>query len=105
MPELIVALLFLRIAEDLIGLCSFFELFLCTGISGVLVRVILDGEFAVGFFDLVGRSALAHAQYFVVISFCHTDLFADYDLGVANDLFSEFVSLFDDVDHFALEFL
>src|SRR5690606_4197173 len=51
--EAIVARFFLGIAQDLVGRSSLLELLLCALVSGVLVRMVLDRQFAVRLLDLV----------------------------------------------------
>ena len=73
--ELIVALALVGVTQHVIGLGQLLELLLGLLIPGVLIGVVLDGELAIGLLQLVGRSALAHPEYLVVISLCCHDLF------------------------------
>ena len=69
MAELVVALPFLRVAQHLVGFGGFLELFFRRLVARVLVRVVLNGFFAVGFLDFLGCGRLADLEHFVVISF------------------------------------
>src|SRR5690606_15864614 len=62
---------FLRVLEDFVGLGDFFEHLLGLLVTGVFVRVILDGLLAVGFFELVFGRAFLDAEQFVVIGLSH----------------------------------
>ncbi len=68
MAELVVALALARVFQDFVGFADFFELGLVTAL---FVGVMLDGQLAVGFLDLVGRSVLGYAQNFIIIAFAH----------------------------------
>ena len=71
--ELVIALTFLRIRQHFISLSRFLEFLLCLLITGVLIRVILDGFLAVSLFYLFCCSGLLDPQHFIIISFlCHT---------------------------------
>jgi hypothetical protein len=50
---LVIPLAFVGIAEDFIGLGDFLEFLLGVFVAGVFVRVKLNGQFAVGLFDVV----------------------------------------------------
>lgn len=52
-PVTIIGGAFFVVAEDVVGLTDFFEAFLGSGVTWVLVRVIFDRELAVGFLQLV----------------------------------------------------
>src|SRR5690606_11498523 len=69
--EAIVTRLFLGIAQDLVGRCRFFELLLGRRITGILVRMVFDRQFAVCLLDLVRAGIPAHAENFVWIAFRH----------------------------------
>src|SRR5690606_1717809 len=53
----------LGIAEYLVGFAGLLEALLGYRIAGVLVRVILVRELAIGGLDLLGASGAAHAEY------------------------------------------
>ena len=57
-----------RIAEDLVSLAEFLELFLGGFISRVFIRVIFHREAAVGFFYAVGGLLAGDLQDFVVVA-------------------------------------
>jgi hypothetical protein len=66
--ELIVLFAFLRVAQDGIGLTDLFELLLGALLfGGIAVRVMLEGEFAVGFLDIVYAGAPVDTEYLIVI--------------------------------------
>ena len=66
LAELVVDLALLGVREDVVGLADLLELLL--GPRGlVLVGMELEGQFAVGLFDLVVVGASAHAQNLVVV--------------------------------------
>lgn len=74
--ELVVLLALVRVAEHVVSLGCLLELllgflFLVFGVALVAVGMVLDGECAVCLFDLVRCGSLAHAKYFVVVSFIH----------------------------------
>ena len=70
--ELVVLLALVGIGEDLIGLVGLLEALLTGLVAGVLIGVVLLGDLAVCFFDLVLRGALRNAEHLVVITFiCH----------------------------------
>jgi len=74
MPELVIPRPLLIIAENLISFSSLFELLLSLLVAGVLVRMILKGLFPVSLLDLILRSTLAYAQYFIIVSFRHVSV-------------------------------
>lgn len=67
--EPVVRFALLGIGKNLVGLADFLELFLRLFIALVLVGVMLEGEFPVGFFDLLGRGAAGNPEDLVVILF------------------------------------
>ena len=69
MAELIVAGTLLRIGKNLIGLIYFLELFLSVFITGVQVGMVFFCHLAIGFFELIFRAALLHAEHFIIITF------------------------------------
>ena len=69
MTELIVHFALLRIRKVLVGLVDLFEFLLGLLVSGVLVRMELNGELPEGLFDLFGSGSPLHTQYFVIIAF------------------------------------
>jgi hypothetical protein len=73
LPAVAVPVVFLpgvRVAEDLVRLVQFLELFfhLALAGAGVEVGMVLPGQLAVGLFDLVRRGGPVHAQNIVVVS-------------------------------------
>src|SRR5439155_25724146 len=66
--ELIVLRSALLIAEHVIRLLRFLESCLGLLIAGIAVRVVLPGELAIGFLDLVFAGAFFEAQGFVIIA-------------------------------------
>ena len=71
MAELVVGRAFFRIAQHLVGLADLLEFFLGGLVVGIFVGMILDGQFAVGLFDLIRRGAFLDAEQFVVIGLGH----------------------------------
>ncbi len=69
--ETIVGPSLLVIRKNAIGLRGFLESLLRVGIVRVAVGVMLDGELAVGTFDLTGIGFARNAEYLVVISLRH----------------------------------
>ena len=65
--ELVVLCAFVGVAQDFISLRDFLELILCGLIPRVLVGVVFDGEFAIGFFDFVGAGFALDAEQFIVV--------------------------------------
>ena len=64
---LIVGSAFLRVGKHLVGFAEFLELFLRSLVAGVFVRVIFDGQLAVGLLDVLDAGIVRDAQHFVVI--------------------------------------
>ena len=69
--KLVVGRFFLGIAQGLVGFTDFLEFLLGLLVVGILVRMIFDGELAVGFFDFISGGTLADAQHLVVIALGH----------------------------------
>ncbi|MPM99847.1 hypothetical protein SDC9_147042 [bioreactor metagenome] len=70
MAELVVPCPFLFIAQHLVRLGRLFELFFSFFVTGIFIRVILNGFLPVSFLYLVGSSSFGYSQYFVKISLC-----------------------------------
>ena len=70
---LVVHLAFLRVRKHLVGFVDFLEFFLSVLVAGVVVRVVLHRQLAVGLFDLRIRGRFGYPQHFVVITLflCH----------------------------------
>ena len=71
--KLIIPCALVGIAQHIVGLSSLFELLLGSLLLGValallLIGVILDGQFTIGLFQVIGRSVLVHAKHLVIIS-------------------------------------
>ena len=110
--ELVVFCLFVRVAQHIVGLSSLLELLLSLFVAGIAVGMVLQGQFAVGFLQLIGSGVLAHSKHFVVISLCHSfkvfrfcitccgkkRLDGHHHLGVAQHLGVEVVALFHHID-------
>ena len=60
--------------KHFVGFGRLFKLFFCFFISGVFIGVILNCQFAVGFFYFIGGSGLCYAQYLIIISLCQNKL-------------------------------
>ena len=67
-PVAVVALALLLVGEDLVRLGRLLEALLGLGVARVLVGVVLQGELAIGFLDLLGVGVALHAQDFVIIA-------------------------------------
>ena len=74
MAELVVTCLFVRVAEDGIGLGGLLEFLLGLFVAGIAVGMVFQSEFAVGLFQVFRSGVFVNAQDFVVISFCHNSL-------------------------------
>ena len=70
--ELVVALALLLFAENLVGFGRFLELFLGFPVSRVAIRMVFEGELAVGFLYLVNGRIPTDAENLVVVPFCHS---------------------------------
>ena len=66
---LVVELTFFLVAEHIVGLGSLLEFLLGLLVARILIRVILNSLFAIGFLYFVGGGSFAHTEHFVVISF------------------------------------
>ncbi len=71
LPEEVVFLAFLRIAQHLVGFVDLFEFFLRSGLVLGDVRVELPSKLAKGLFDLRLRRIPADAQHLIVIPEFH----------------------------------
>ena len=69
MTEAIVAGAFLRIGQDAVRLGALLEALFRVGIVGVAIRMILQGELAVGALDLLLARRTGYTQDFVIIAF------------------------------------
>ncbi len=69
--ELVVALFFLGVREDVVGVLDFLELLLGRLVAGIGVRVVLAGEPSIRLLDLFRRRVPGHAQDLVIISVGH----------------------------------
>jgi hypothetical protein len=80
--ELIVSLAFFGVAQHLVSLGAFLELFLGLFVAGVFVGMELDGQLSVGLFDLIRCGRFAYAKNFVIVAFCHfsTGIFSTFQL-------------------------
>ncbi len=70
-PPLIVGLALRRIAQHLVGVRRLLETFLGRLVPGVLVRVVPEGEAAVGLLDVLRRGIVRHLEHLVVVPFSH----------------------------------
>ena len=71
--KLVIAGALVGVTEDVIGLGCLLEFLLGSFFLGIalallFVRVVLDGQFAVGFLQVIGRGIFVHPQHLVVIS-------------------------------------
>jgi len=65
---LIVSRPLLRVAQSFVGFADFLEFVLGGLIAGILVRMKLDGQFPIGFFDFLFGGLPLHFQDFVIIA-------------------------------------
>ena len=72
----VVEFTFFGISQDFVSLRDLLEFFRRGGIARVSIRMVLDGEFAVGAFDFDLFRGPFHPQDFVIVSHC-LDLFFD----------------------------
>src|SRR5690554_5025748 len=73
MAELVIALAFFRIAQNLISFRSLLEFLFRLGIVWVFVRMVLYRHFSIGFLDFILISIFCYIQYLVIISLCHNN--------------------------------
>ena len=59
------------VAQYIVGFGSFLEFLLGFLVAGILVGVILQRQFTVSFFKLIGGGVFLYTEYFVIISFFH----------------------------------
>jgi len=71
LAECVILLPFFRVAEDFIGLIGFLEPVLSGSIALVLVGVVLQGQFPVGFLDLRLRGGPGDSQDLIVVLVVH----------------------------------
>ena len=72
MAELVVNLPLLGVTEHLVGFGGLLEFFLCFLVTGILVRMVFEGQFAVGGFQLAFLGVVADTEHVVIIPFtCH----------------------------------
>ena len=69
--ELVVAGLLVGVAEHIVSLSGFLELFLGFLVAGIAVGMVLQSQFAVGFLQFFRGGVLVDPKYFVIISLCH----------------------------------
>ena len=88
MTELVVACLFVRIAQHIVRLCRLLELFLRLLVARVAVGMVLHGLLAVGLFYLVCRGLFRDPKHFIIVSFfCHNVSFlllTHHHFGIAD---------------------
>jgi len=71
MAELIIQAALLHIAEYFVRLSRLFEPLLSLFVTRISIRVVLQGEFSIGLFDLVVGCRLGHTKDLVIIAFGH----------------------------------
>src|SRR5262249_40876732 len=71
MAVLIVGGAFLGIGKDFISLAELLEFFFGCLVAGIFIRVILDGELAIGLFDFVRSGVFFEAEDLVIIALGH----------------------------------
>ena len=69
--KLVVTGLLVGVAQHVVGLGSLLELLLSLFVTRVAIRVVLQGQLAVGLLQLFWRGIFAHAQHFIVVSLSH----------------------------------
>ena len=108
--ELVVFRLLVGVAQYGVGFSRLLEPLLGFFIAGILVRMVLDCQFPLCLLYFVCRCVLVHAQHFVIVSFCHWDMFLcegaflySYNhFSESYDLAVEGVSGLNDVEYLAL---
>ena len=71
---LVVSSPLLRIVQGLVGFAQFLELFLGLLVAWIFVRVVLDGQFAIGLLHQLRRGIPLHTEHLVIVPFvrgCH----------------------------------
>ena len=71
MSVLVVGASFLRIGDNLVGFLSLLELFFCSGIVRISIRMVLHRQLAIGFLDFVVGGVSIYAKNFIVVAFGH----------------------------------
>jgi len=71
MAEAVVSGLFVRIGKHLVGLSQLLELLFRGRIVRIAVRMVLQGQLAVGLLDLIISGVLGNAQDLVIIFLSH----------------------------------
>ena len=69
--ELVVTAPFIVIAQHIVRLGCLLELLLCLLVTRVLIRMILQCQFAIRFFYFSSIGIFRHAQHFIIISLFH----------------------------------
>ena len=69
--KLVVLLSLLRVAQYVVSLGGFLELFLCLLIVRIAVRVIFDGYLSVSLLDFIVGCRLVDAKHLVIVSLSH----------------------------------
>lgn len=69
--KLVILTLFLRVREDSVGFRYFLEAVLGLFVVGVFIRVVFQGQFAVGLFDLIGGRVFSDTEVCIVV-FSHS---------------------------------
>jgi hypothetical protein len=73
MSKTIIKIALLWVAEDFVGLGSFFEFFLRRPVLWISIGMILKGQLPVSFLNLALRGIPCYTQNFIIVSFRHTD--------------------------------
>jgi hypothetical protein len=71
LAEFVVELAFLWIAQHIVSEGDFFEPLFSLFLARINVRMILPGQLAIGFFEVVGRCGAAYAKHMVQVFLCH----------------------------------
>ena len=66
-PQCVIALPLLGVAEHLVGVVDLLELLLGLLVTGIAVRVILEGERPIRLLQFVGSGGLCHSKYRVIV--------------------------------------
>ena len=69
--KLVILLSLLRVAQYVVSLGGFLELFLCLLIVRIAVRVIFDGYLSVSLLDFIVGCRLVDAKHLVIVSLSH----------------------------------
>lgn len=97
MTELVIACFFVRVAQNIVGLCRFLEFLLCCRVSRIAVRMIFEGHFTIGLLNLILRCVPGYTKDLIVISLICHNLHPHYNFCETYYLVIQFIALLDDI--------